>query len=87
MNDMETSASRPENTSEAREQWCFDHPEDVFRTHLDGLYFIAIHPEHGIVISAEDYETFEAKINDRRPSIVRALFKTCTSLWVHTVQA
>lgn len=83
---MHSSGHSPdENSSPEKENgrsWCFKYPEILFALHLDGQRFIAIHPHHGVVFSAEDEETFDAKIAERRPSVLRQLFFTCTHLWV-----
>lgn len=67
--------------------FCINHPEVIFAAHQSGRPFIAIHPEHGVVISAADEEEFEAELNDKRPSVLRELYKTCTSLFVHPAKA
>jgi hypothetical protein len=66
--------------------WCRQHPDLLFLAHQNGHTFIAIHPSHGIVITATDIEDFQARLNDRRPSILRQLYLTCTNFWVHFVQ-
>lgn len=68
-------------------QWCRDHPEVIFARHQEGELFLAVHRDHGVVLAAEDLEKFEAKLNDRRPSVLRQLFTTCTALWVVGGQA
>lgn len=62
--------------------WCLTRPEEIMRYFLDGYFFLAIHPQYGVVHCAEDEETFEAKLNSMRPSVKRELYLTCTALWV-----
>lgn len=62
--------------------WLMQHPDVLFNLHQEGQHFIALHPEHGLVITASNFEDFEAKLNDRRPSILRQLYRTCTALFV-----
>lgn len=61
--------------------WLLTNPEALLDRHLAGKPFLAIAPE-GLVFSASDYEEFEAKLNDLRPSFRKRLFLTHTSLWV-----
>lgn len=61
------------------------HSEAIVAAHFDLRPFIALHPDQGIVLSAEDEETFEAKLNDCRPSLRNQLLTTHTNLHVHCV--
>lgn len=63
-------------------QWLSENPETILAFHQEGLTFIAVHPEHGVAISACDEEEFQARLNDRRPSLLKQLFLTNTSLWL-----
>jgi len=65
--------------------WCRTHPEDLLLAVHAGYPFVAVHPTHGIVLSAADEEEFDAELADRRPSVLSQLFLTCASLWVTLV--
>jgi hypothetical protein len=56
--------------------------EQLFAAHQDGRRFVAIHPQFGIVIAAETNDDFQAKVNDKRPSVLKELVFMCTSLLV-----
>lgn len=62
--------------------WILSHPASLLEHHQHGATFLAIHPQWGIVVAAEDEEEFQAQLNDRRPSVRRELFLTSTHLWI-----
>ena len=63
-------------------EWVAKNSEAVYSYHLQGKYFLAIEPNYGVVHSAADEEDFDAWLNDLRPSVLRRLYLTATSLWV-----
>lgn len=84
MTSLQGSEARSSTTLKGL-RWCLNNPDALIACHLDGRIFIAIHPDHGIVRSADDEESFEARLNDLRPSVLQKLWTTCTSLWVQAV--
>lgn len=63
--------------------WCQQNPQVLLRYHEDGRTFLAIDPRYGVVHSADDEESFDAHLNDLRPSVLKRLFITNTALWVN----
>jgi len=62
--------------------WVLRNPSELLERHVRGQTYLAIHPQCGVVVAAEDADEFEAQLNDRRPSVLRELFLTSTHLWV-----
>lgn len=67
-------------------QWCRANPDKVYALHeTQGARagcFLAIAPDGDVVIAEQEESTFEAELNELRPSIRKLLFCTHTVLWV-----